>query len=328
MNLKKLDLNLLVVFEAIYAAANISHAAKQLGMSQPTVSNALARLRVLMGDPLFTAKRRGVEATVKARQMIGPVREALGIIRGQLSTGDIDLATYQRQFRVLLADPTEPIVMPPVLRLIAEQAPGISIESCMLADPDFAAQLRDGTVDLACFSFPFSAPDIVTMPICGVDVVAIARRGHREIGDRLDLATYTRLGHVALVPELRAMMHIEKDMAAHQGPRRIVCMVNKLWSIAPLVERSDLIGLLPRWFAAQIADNFNVAVHEVPVRIAEQYIYMIWHAKNEDDPGHRWLREAMLAAIREQGVALDGAGAAADVGGCAADADGAGGALP
>ncbi len=302
MNLKKLDLNLLVVFEAIYSAANISHAAKQLGMSQPAVSNALARLRVLMDDPLFVAQRRGVEATVKARQMIGPVREALGIIKGQLNTHDIDPATYQRRFRLLLVDAIEPIVMPPVLGMIADSAPGVSIESCVLTSPNFAEQLRDGTIDLACFSYPFNAPDIVTMPICGVDAVVIARRGHPEIGDSLDLATYAKLGHVALVPELRAMMHIEKDMVAHQVPRRIVCMVNKLWSIAPLVERTDLIGLLPRWFAAQISGNFDVAVHALPVRISEQYIYMIWHSKNEADPGLRWLRNAMLAAIRDRGV--------------------------
>ena len=85
MNLKKIDLNLLVVFEAIYSAANISHAAKQLGMSQPTVSNALARLRLLMDDPLFVAQRRGVEATVKARQMIAPVREARQHVRKRAS---------------------------------------------------------------------------------------------------------------------------------------------------------------------------------------------------------------------------------------------------
>ena len=117
MNLKKLDLNLLVVFEAIYSAANISHAAKQLGMSQPTVSNALARLRVLMDDPLFVAKRRGVEASVKSRQMIGPVRQALGIIKGQQvcrgapwAFKAADIAAYRAQnaaHRPLTADPAQ-----------------------------------------------------------------------------------------------------------------------------------------------------------------------------------------------------------------------------
>jgi len=304
MNLRKLDLNLLVIFEAIYSAANISHAAKQLGMSQPALSNALSRLRVLMDDPLFVARRRGVEATVKARQMIDPVREALGIIKGQLNTPDIDLASYRRHFRVLLADPIEPIVMPPVLRLIAAQAPGVSIESCLLASPDFSAQLRDGSIDLACYSYPFNAPDTITLPICAVDTVVIGRRGHPDIGDALDLATYARLGHVALVPELRAMLHIDKDLAARQVPRRIVCMVNKVGSIAPLVERTDLIGQLPRWFAAEIARNYNVEVHALPLKISEQYVYMIWHSKNESDPGLCWLRDAMMAAVRQHGIGL------------------------
>src|ERR1035441_2553652 len=87
MNLKKLDLNLLVVFEAVYSAANISHAAARLGMSQSAVSGALTRLRSLLKDPLFVPARRGVEATVKAQRMIAPVREALGIIKAQLNDG-------------------------------------------------------------------------------------------------------------------------------------------------------------------------------------------------------------------------------------------------
>ena len=89
VNLKNFHLNLLVVFEAIYTAGNISHAAKQLNMSQPAVSNALARLRDLVGDPLFgLLAPRGVEPTIKAKEMIGAVREALALIKRQLEGGD------------------------------------------------------------------------------------------------------------------------------------------------------------------------------------------------------------------------------------------------
>jgi DNA-binding transcriptional LysR family regulator len=179
-----------------------------------------------------------------------------------------------------LADLIEPIVMPPVLRLIAAQAPGVSIESCLLVSADFSAQLRDGSIDLACYSYPFNAPDTITLPICAVDTVVIGRRGHPDIGKSLDLATYARLGHVALVPELRAMLHIDKDLAAQQVPRRIVCLVNKVGSIAPLVERTDLIGQLTRWFAAEIAHNYNIDVHPLPLKISEQYVYMIWHCRS------------------------------------------------
>jgi DNA-binding transcriptional LysR family regulator len=131
MELGNIDLNLLVVFEAIYSGGSISRAGKQLGMSQPAVSNALARLRELMDDALFVRTRRGVDPTVKARRLIGPVREALGLIEGQLKSGrQFDLASYKRLFRILMFDPLEPIMLPSVLRQIAEEAGGLRSDAC------------------------------------------------------------------------------------------------------------------------------------------------------------------------------------------------------
>jgi DNA-binding transcriptional LysR family regulator len=303
MNLGKLDLDLLVVFEAIYSAADVGHAAKQLGISEPALSDALRRLRVLTDDPLFTAGEHGLEATVKAQQMIAPAREVLGIER-RSGTPAINLATYRRHFRIQLIDPIEAIVMPPVLHLIAGRAPYMSIESCLPTSLDLAEQLRSGALDLACYPYPFDAPDIVAVPICPVEMVAITRRGHPDIGDALDLATYTRLGHVALLPELRANLNVDEDLAAYQASRRIVCLVNKVWSIVSLVERTELIGHLPRWFAAEIADHFGVTIHPLPFHHSEQYLHLIWHVKNATDPGLCWLREAMLAAVRQHGVGL------------------------
>lgn len=297
INLKNLDLNLLVVFEAIYAAGNISRAADQLAMSQPAVSNSLARLRELMDDALFVRDRRGVEPTLKAKQMIGPVREALRLIGRQLHSGnDLDLSVYRRQFKILMVDALEPIMMPPLLRVIGEQAPGVSVE-CVLARQNFVDDLVAGTLDLACFSYPINAPELVVVPICPVDVVVVARRDHPAIGKKLTRQTFESLGHIVLVPELRGLAHIEKDLVAHRALRRIVYAVNKIWSIAPIVERTDLIGMLPRWFAQEMSDNFDLAMHEVPVEISEQYAYMVWHAKNEHDRGHKWLRETMLSAM-------------------------------
>src|ERR1700743_477692 len=119
---------------------------------QPAVSNALTRLRKLMDDPLFARTRYGVQPTTKAHGLIGPVREALSLIQGQLEVRrQIDLASYKRLFRVLVFDPLESIVLPPVLRQIADAAPGIAIE-CVRGTPDFAAALRGGAIDLACFA--------------------------------------------------------------------------------------------------------------------------------------------------------------------------------
>ena len=117
VNLKNVDLNLLVIFEAVYSTGNISRAADRLSMSQPAVSNALARLRELIDDPLFVRAARGVEPTSKTREMINPVREALGLIGRHLDKGvEIDLSTYKRIFRVIIVDALEPIIMPPLVR--------------------------------------------------------------------------------------------------------------------------------------------------------------------------------------------------------------------
>lgn len=121
-NLRKIDLNLLVIFEALYATGSTGRAAERLGMSQPAVSNALGRLRDLIGDQLFVRDTRGLKPTSKSNEIIRPVREALGVIGSQLITSDsIDLSTYQRQFRVIIADPFEPILMPPIVRAITTE---------------------------------------------------------------------------------------------------------------------------------------------------------------------------------------------------------------
>ena len=164
VNLKNVDLNLLVIFEAVYATGNISRAAERLGMSQPAVSNALARLRDLVGDPLFVRGPRGVAPTAKTRQLINPVRESLGLIGRHLGTAShIDLATYKRLFRIVMVDPIEAIVMPTVLRTVTEQAPGISIE-CIQGHANIYDEIRSGTIDLACFPFPVDTTDIVDKP--------------------------------------------------------------------------------------------------------------------------------------------------------------------
>lgn len=296
VNLKKLDLNLLVIFEAVYSTQNISQAASRLAMSQPAVSNSLARLREMLDDPLFVRAPGGVEPTVRARELIIPIREALGLIDRQIApAGDIDLATYKRNFRIIISDNLEVLMMPAIARTLAADAPGISIE-CVQGDRNFAEEVRSGKIDLACFPFPIDTTDIVTRAICPLDVVVVSRRDHPGIDGDLDLETFCRMPQIALGRELRGLTNIDKALVAKGMERRIAYMAAKLWSIPPLVERTDLIGMLPRRFVEAIADNYRLDIHEVPTGLEEQHAYMMWHTNSEHDVGHRWLRESMLRA--------------------------------
>ena len=300
MNLRDLDLKLLVVFEAIYSTGNISRAAEKLAMSQPAVSNQLARLRELLDDPLFARGRRGVEPTVKAQTMIGPVREALGLIGRQFGdTAELDLATYRRTFRISLLEPLEPLLMPPILNQIAERAPGVSIEG-ISPRAEFAQDILSGTLDLVCYAYPVTSPDIAVVPLASVDFVVITRRNHPRIGTTLGVEALSQLGFVGLATDVRQLTMIDRDLLTHGIKRRFVYGVPRVWSIPPLVADSDLISFMGRPFAAYLATKFDLDIYEMPVSVPAQIIYMAWHIKMDDDPGHKWLREAMMAAAKER----------------------------
>lgn len=297
-NLKNLDLNLLVIFEAIYRNGNISRAAESLGMSQPAVSNALGRLREAVDDPLFVRSPRGVEPTAKARELIHPLRDALGLIGRHLGTAsEIDLSTYKRLFRIIIVDPLEPIIMPPVIKVLTTMAPHIDIE-CTQAHPRVTDDLKAGTIDLACFPFPVDTTDIVFKPIMTLDPVVISRRNHPEIVKPLDVETFERLPHIGLRRELRGLAEVDKSLSVGTRSRRVAYMASKIWSIPAMVERTDLISMLPRSFCEEIQGNFAIDMHEMPIAVPEQHIYMLWHASSENDPGHIWLREEMMRALR------------------------------
>jgi DNA-binding transcriptional LysR family regulator len=227
INLRNVDLNLLIVFDAVYATGNISHAARQLALTQPSVSNALTRLREHFDDPLFVRAGRGVKPTLRSQQMIEPVREALRLIRQQFD-GDrsLDLGSYKRTFRIVIVDPLEAVLMPTLLREITAHAPQVTIESRPPWNTNVADAIIAGTLDLACYTFPVSAPGLVFKTICPCDHVIVARRGHPKIGATLDAETFLSLAQVALIPELRGHTNIDRDITTRGGNRRIAYMVN------------------------------------------------------------------------------------------------------
>jgi DNA-binding transcriptional LysR family regulator len=297
-NIRNIDFNLLIVFDVVYATANISHAAKQLALTQPAVSNAIARLREHFGDPLFVREGRGMKPTVRAQQMIAPIRDALRIIRQQIEgDAEIDLPTYKRTFRLVTVDTLEPLLMPPLLRDITERAPHICIESRPPSHTHVVNQLNEGTLDLACYTFISSMPGIVVVPIFPCDYIVVARRGHPKIGKTLDKETFMSLGQIALVHELRGHANIDRDISTRGGTRRIVYMVHKVWSVPAMVGSTDLVSVLPRRFAEQVAPAFDLVIHETPVPIADQDYHMMWHERHNDDAGHKWLRDTIMGTI-------------------------------
>lgn len=136
--------------------------------------------------------------------------------------------------------------------------------------------------------------------VVSVDLVVIARRNHPRIGKALDVEALSNLGFIGLASDLRQTTMIDRDLLTHGIKRRFVYGVPRLWSIPPLVANSDLIAFMPRPFATYLTSKFDLDIYETPVSLPSQYIYMTWHIKMDGDPGHRWLREAMLVSAKER----------------------------
>lgn len=294
MNLRKIDLNLLVIFDAIYSAGNISHAAKSLGMSQPTISNALTRLRDTVGDPLFTRAGRGIEPTPKAIQMIGPVREALQMIQSGVSdSGSFDPATSKRHFRMVLLDQLEPMLMPPIIRKI-QDFKTITLETLHVWKTPVIERLNDGSLDLLLSTYASDLGDFNCTSLGRAEVAMIARRGHPAIDGEVTLEQFRSLGHIALVQELRNLTRTDELLRAMGIDRHIAYTVTKFWSFPYLVAETDLIAMIPAEFARLAAKNYPIEVYPTPFEMPKQKVYMTWKKNRDNDPGHRWLREQIV----------------------------------
>lgn len=298
-NLRNFDLNLLIIFEAIYTAGNISHASKKLNQSQPTISNSLTRLREVLNDPLFVRKGRGVEPTPKAISMIGHVREALKIIQDGVSTSEeFDPKKDRHHFRIVMLDLLEPILVPGLVRR-TQELQNITLEMLQIAYEPILEGLADGSLDLVFSPHIQGAEEINQEPVGHAKTVMIARKGHPEINGEVTLEQYKRLGHLALIPKLRSITRVDEYLRFHGIERHIAYSTPKFLSFPHLISNTDLIAQVPGDFAKEAAKYYPLQMMPMPFEFPDQPIYMIWKANRTNDKGHRWLREQVREVYSE-----------------------------
>lgn len=298
-NLEDLNLNLLVVFEAVYATKNVSQAAKLLGMSQPTVSNALSRLRIAVGDQLFVRASNGVKPTTKAINLIGPVRESLRLLRSGLGQDEVfDPIETQRHFRFVILDALEPVLMPQVLSDVQNHR-SITFEALPYLGVPVADGLSDGSIDLVLATYLKDLPDIRCEEIGVANAVVVSRRNHPELQDGITLEQFQTLGHIALTPKLRSLSMTDEELRRRAIDRHIVYNVTKFWSFPHVIANSDLIAMLPGGFARMAARAYDLDIHPLPFEIQEQKLYISWKKHREGDQGLMWLKDRFVEAYRQ-----------------------------
>ncbi len=295
-HLRSVDLNLLTVFDAVMREPNFSAAAVSLGMTQPAVSNAVARLRDTFGDALFVRGRHGMTPTPRARELVGPVREALDIIRGALDpAADFDPSRSDRVFHLALGDYGELVLLPFLLRRLRDCGGNLAIHTYPEHDPESLALVKEGRLD---FFFDYRPPEDDQLDACVLgeeEAVVIARRRHPVVKRRLTKKMYLEAGHVVLGrphPNQTLLEALWRDRGPL--PRRVAARVRQYAAMPRLVAQSDCLATVPRRMAEQAARGLPIAIHRLPFDLGPIPTWMVWNRALERDKGHAWLKQAIL----------------------------------
>ncbi|MCG6874484.1 MAG: LysR family transcriptional regulator [Betaproteobacteria bacterium] len=295
MNLRSVDLNLLTVFDAVYAEGNLSRAARRLAMTQPAVSNALARFRALTRDRLFVRTARGVTPTPLAHRLAEPVRRALELVReGLEGVRAFDPRTSRRRFTLASAFGIEALVGADILNWARRVAPGVMLRGVAVLERErLWPDLRDGIIDLAADFIPPRDDRFASERVMQAEAVAIARKGHPRIGSRLTLSRYLDEEHVVLTRGNPADARLEGAEALLALDRKVLLEVPSSLAIALVVSQSDLVGVLGRRLAEMLAPQLGLKILPMPIKLPLFPAYLVWHHSRDADPGHQWLRQGI-----------------------------------
>ncbi|MEX0732681.1 MAG: LysR substrate-binding domain-containing protein [Aquisalimonadaceae bacterium] len=293
MNLRSFDLNLLPVFDAILSEGNLTRAAEKLSMSQPAMSNALARLRDAVGDPLFTRTARGMLPTPRARQMAEQVRHSLDLVQNCLrDTRDFDFPSSRRTFSIAVEDYGEVVITPRFMDWLTNVAPHVRAriwpEHNTMA---LREELKKGTVDLAVDYYRLKMDGFSNTRLMTDELVSMVREDHPVIGDTLSLEQYTTLPHVVLTQKSPM---VDRELAKLGLQRTKALEVPHFISMPLIVKSTDFICTLPRQMARLYSEHFRVRMLKAPINFPKIPIYLVWSDTMENDPGHRWLRESLI----------------------------------
>lgn len=295
MNLRSLDLNLLLVFDAIYTERSISRAARRLSLSQPAVSNALGRLRDRLGDPLFERNAQGMSPTPRAKVLKEPIHQALDILeRGLRNDDKFDYASSEREFVIAVEDYGETVILPRLVDWLASTAPNIRVTIRPESSASLKEAMREGSVDFALDYFTLTSEGFVNRCVLKETLLTLARQDHPYIGERLSLESFLEQRHVVIAPRGRVTPMIDRTLSRQGLQRKIALVVPHFLSMPTVVQTSNIIGTLPRRMAYHFAESFRLRVHAVPVKTPAFPVHLIWHESFDNDPGHQWLRNHLI----------------------------------
>ncbi|WP_200553259.1 LysR family transcriptional regulator [Kosakonia sp. LAM2021] len=296
INLNRLDLNLLLTLDVLLREHNVTRAAQRLNLSQPSVSVQLARLREIFDDPLLLPGPRGMQPTVRADELREPLRQALEALERAVSpVNAFDPARASVTWRIAATDYTESAVLLPLLNILRRDAPASRLAVFELNPGQIKRQAEQGDIDLF-FHLREGAPASLHQRLLFTERYVLAGRvGHPALKRRPSLKQFCKLEHVIVSPEGGGFQAATDDALAARGlTRNVVLSVPHFLFMLDVLARTDLVAVLPERL---VANTGALQVVDPPLDLPGFDMLMLWHERLHRDPGHKWLRQQVLATL-------------------------------
>ena len=288
--MKTIDTRLLRVFNEIYAKKSVSNAALALGLPQPAVSIALAKLREHFGNPLFVRTTDGMVPTPLGAELIEPVRAALNAVSAVVDfSTHFEPSTSKRVFKIAMTDISQLILLPKLWERLRLTAPGVGIDVFPLSS-DTPQLLESGAVDLALGYVPELEAGFYQQRLFSQHFVCMVSQSHPRIQGKLKLKQYLQEDHAAIVSSGAAPKIIDETLHAMGKERRIALRIPHFLGASFVVELTDLLITIPQRLAEVLQGRGAYVIYPVPFVIPTYEVKQHWHERYHHDAASRWLR--------------------------------------
>ncbi|KRB82318.1 hypothetical protein ASE00_09555 [Sphingomonas sp. Root710] len=295
MNIRDIDLNLLVVFDAIMQTRSVTAAAGQLGRAQPTISHSLNRLRLLCGDTLFVRTRTGLEPTPLAKSIALPISEALTLVQKSLSmSAQFDPKTAHATFTLLMSDIGQVGLLPALVRRVRAEAPNVSLVATQLPREAYGEALETGRADLAIGALRHLTNGFYQQRLFDDEYVCVVSKDHPTIGDHVTLKQYINADHVGIISPGLSEIEIERLLLPPGRSRRIVVRVPHYLAAPALLKGTDLIVTIPSKVLQSFRSRDQLKFVHLPIEAPKLRVHQYWHERSLNEAAAKWLRGIVM----------------------------------
>ncbi|WP_062365358.1 LysR family transcriptional regulator [Variovorax paradoxus] len=305
MNINSIDLNLFLVFQAIYATRSVTLAGDRLGMTQSAVSNALKRMRERFNDALFVRSADGMVPTPVAERLIAPIEEGIACLVQAVDQGrTFEPETSSRIFRIAVNDIGQLVMVPELLSVARGIAPGVRFETVDVSVAEARQRMLHGQIDVALGSWEAMGPSFYQQRLFDETfVVLMSKASPLGTRERIELDDYLAAEHIAYRPQGTTDSQLQQTLerAGALDRRRVVLTAAHSLGLTSIVATSGLLLTAPARLAkAMVASRADLHSVDAPFEVRPFEIRQQWHERFHQDSGNRWLRELIFGLFHER----------------------------